>query len=508
MKKSIVAVGVLVVLGGAWVGGSWYTGKVIQSEIEKSLVNAQKYIEQYAPEYKIKMNITDYQRGVFSSQVSYAFDVANGNGSDSVSIAQKISHGPFPLDHFSLSPKLAFSKTELIKQPSLDSFFDMAGGKSPLNVEVLASYDGSSEGKVVIEPLTDKSDGTFKFSGLTLNVAGQVKDGETNFTMTSSPFDMTEHGSQVSYDMAKVAGTQNKSKEYTVDGSLGKLTIAKLGDEGEKEQIILNNLTVKSQGKAGKFDMNLGLINIALQNVTYTINDKPKMVMDGLTAVSNVQEDEKFINQVIDTTIGQLNLEGKNLGSGSMKVKLDRFDGGALQYLNKNSDQLAYLYMAGATSPQGESNLMMNNLMTFLDANPTISITPLTWKNDKGESQIDMALTLMRPASLEFSDMTQLLLNSVKQFNSSTKLSVPMLTEMTKLQYELSGGLSAEDSQTQATASVQQTIDMGIAQKMLSKKDDNTVTSYFNYADGMLDLNGQKMPAEQFINMFMMPGIE
>lgn len=512
MKKSIVAVGVLAVLGGAWVGGAWYTGKMIEGQLQKSLTDAQMYLDQYAPEYNAKLKIADYQRGIFSSQVNYSFEVSDKQQSDSVSVTQKISHGPFPLDNFTLSPKLAFSRTELTKQPSLDSLFEMAGGKSPVTIDILAAYSGDSDVKIVVEPLSDKSNDAFKFSGLTINGEVSVKNDVQHMTMSSSAFKLTDSTSQIEYDAAKIEATQDKNKVYSLDGSLGKLTIVESDEDNGKEQVVLSGFTIKSQGKTGKFDMSLGQVNFGLQNIAYSIDDKSKMVIDNLAIASNAQEDEKFINQTVDTTIGQMQIDGKNLGSGSLKLKLDRFDGKALQYLNKNSNQLTYLFLGGIP-PQNESEqatgaMMLNNLMAFLDANPSINIAPFTWKNDKGESQMDLSLTLMRPASLNAEDMNQILLDSVKQFSSNTKLSVPMLTEITRLQYELSDGLSAQDAQAQAAESVQQLVQMGVAQQLLSQQDENTVTNSFSYADGMIDINGQKMPAEQFINLFMMPGLQ
>ncbi|WP_140918613.1 YdgA family protein [Limnobaculum xujianqingii] len=513
MKKSIVAVGVLIVLGGAWVGGAWYTGKMIQDQVNKSIVDAQTYIDKNAPEYQAKLSVADYQRGIFSSTINYQFEMVDqtneqGPQKDSVTIHQEVSHGPFPLAKFSLIPKLAYSKTELVKQDSLNELFEMAGGKSPLTVDILTSYSGSSDLKLVLEPLTGKDSNTFKFSGLTVDGVAKVLKGEEAVTLTSSPFELNDEGRIVSYDTAKIDVTQNKAQEYQATASVGKFTIA----ETDADQLVMNGLTIKSNGKIGKFDLGVGVSDIELKNVTYTVKQQPKLTIDNLLISSNAQETDKFVNQVVDTTIGQMSIEGKIIGSGSLKLKLDQFDGKALQYLNQNSNQLTYLFLGipAEESAEQAGNMMMNNLMAFLDANPVISIAPFVWKNDKGESQIDMSLTMMKPdpQNMAMEDMSQLLMSSIKSFSSNSKLSIPMLNEQVKINHEISDGLSAEEAQAQATESVQQMVSLGLAQKMISKLDDNTITSSFNYADGVIDLNGQKMPAEQFINLFMMSGME
>ncbi|AWH87356.1 YdgA family protein [Limnobaculum parvum] len=512
MKKSIVAVGVLVVLGGVWVGGAWYTGKMIQGQVNKSIVDAQTYFNKNVPEYQATISVADYQRGVFSSTINYQLEMidqtnAEGPQKDSVTIHQEVSHGPFPLAKLSLIPKLAYSKTELVKQGSLDKLFEMAGGKSPVSIDILTSYSGNSDLKVVLEPLTEKDSNAFKFSGLTIDGVANILKGKEAVTLTSSPFELSDEGRVVSYDTAKIDVSQNKAQEYQATASIGKFTVA----EADTDQLVMNGLTIKSNGKIGKFDLGVGVSDIELKNVTYTVKQQPKLVIDNLLISSNAQETDKFINQVVDTTIGQMSIDGKTIGSGSLKLKLDQFDGKALQYLNQNSNQLAYLFLGVPAEESAEQagNMMMNNLMAFLDANPVISITPLIWKNDKGESQVDMSLTMMKPDSqnMAMEDMSQLLMSSIKSFSSNSKLSIPMLNEQVKISHEISDGISAEEAQAQATKAVQQIVGLGLAQKMINKQDDNTITSSFNYADGVIDLNGQKMPAEQFINLFIMSGM-
>ncbi|HHE0257100.1 TPA: DUF945 family protein, partial [Yersinia enterocolitica] len=49
MKKSLVAVSVIVVLGAAWTGASWYTGKLIEQRMGELVNNANDQIRTLLP---------------------------------------------------------------------------------------------------------------------------------------------------------------------------------------------------------------------------------------------------------------------------------------------------------------------------------------------------------------------------------------------------------------------------------------------------------------------------
>ena len=50
MKKSLVAVGVIVALGVVWTGASWYTGKQLESRIADMIANANSELKRAAPQ--------------------------------------------------------------------------------------------------------------------------------------------------------------------------------------------------------------------------------------------------------------------------------------------------------------------------------------------------------------------------------------------------------------------------------------------------------------------------
>ena len=70
MKKSALALGVIVALGAAWTGGAWYTGKVAETEFARQIQLANKDINQsaYSLGLDVRFDNVYFERGLFSSK--------------------------------------------------------------------------------------------------------------------------------------------------------------------------------------------------------------------------------------------------------------------------------------------------------------------------------------------------------------------------------------------------------------------------------------------------------
>lgn len=79
MKKSVVAVGVIVALGVIWTGASWYTGKQLESRLAEMMAQANSEIKRSAPEAGLELSYQDYKRGVFTSHMQVVVKPVAGN---------------------------------------------------------------------------------------------------------------------------------------------------------------------------------------------------------------------------------------------------------------------------------------------------------------------------------------------------------------------------------------------------------------------------------------------
>ena len=122
MKKSLVAVGVIVALGVVWTGASWYTGKQLESRIADMIANANSELKRAAPQAGVELGYQNYQRGIFSSHLQLVMKPVAGvenpllKQGQSVVFNEAVSHGPFPLAQLkklNLIPSMASVRTTL-----------------------------------------------------------------------------------------------------------------------------------------------------------------------------------------------------------------------------------------------------------------------------------------------------------------------------------------------------------------------------------------------------------
>ncbi|WP_165773118.1 YdgA family protein [Conservatibacter flavescens] len=153
MKKSTLALSVIVVLGAVWSGGAWYTGKKAEAEYQTYLAQVN---EQLKP-YEIQIENATFERGVFSSDVSYSliFD------DTAIPFVGKLYHGPLPLNHlasFDFSPAVFSKVMDVAKNENTQKWFDYAQGKVPLNSDTTVSYSGNTKVKLTFNPAKIEED--------------------------------------------------------------------------------------------------------------------------------------------------------------------------------------------------------------------------------------------------------------------------------------------------------------------------------------------------------------
>ena len=56
MKKTQVAVGVVVALGVVWTGAAWFTGKKLESNMDQMIQNANAQLTAMAPNSRLKVS--------------------------------------------------------------------------------------------------------------------------------------------------------------------------------------------------------------------------------------------------------------------------------------------------------------------------------------------------------------------------------------------------------------------------------------------------------------------
>ncbi|EAM6530669.1 DUF945 domain-containing protein [Salmonella enterica] len=491
MKKTLVAAGVVIALGIVWTGGAWYTGKKLESHLSEMVTQANEQLKRTAPEAGVELSYQNYQRGVFSSHLQLVVkSVAGADNTwlkpgQSIVLDESVSHGPFPLAQLktlNLIPSMASVKTTLVNNDAAKPLFDIAKGDAPFVINTRIGYGGDTRSDISLNPLNYENAGEkVAFSG-----------GE--FQLNAD-----KDGNVVSLSGEAQSGLVDAVNEYN-----------------QKVQLTFNNLKTDGTSKLASFGERVGDQKLTLDKLSIAIEGKEMTVLEGMEIAgkSDLVNDGKTINSQLDYSLNSLKVQNQDLGSGKLTLKVGQIDGEAWHQFSQqyNAQTQALLNQPDVVQhpdlyQQKVTEAFFSALPVLLKGDPVLTLAPLSWKNAKGETTLNLSLFLKDPATTTTQPQTlaQEVDRSVKSLDA--KLAIPMdmavefMTQIAKLE-----GYQQDDAQKLAKQQVQGLSAMGQMFRLTTLKD-NTIASSLQYANGQITLNGQKMPLEDFVGLFGMPAL-
>jgi len=491
MKKTLVAAGVIVALGAIWTGAAWYTGKQLEGRIADMVNQANTEIKNSAPEAGVELAYQSYQRGVFSSHLQLVIKPLAGSQNvwlkpgESVVLNESVDHGPFPfaqLKHFNLIPAMASVKSTLVNNNVSKPLFDMSKGESPFVVDTRIGYGGDTRSDIALKPLNYEKEGEkVAFSG-------------GNFQLSAD-----RDGNEVSLTGEAESGLVDAVNEY-----------------GQKVQVTFNNLKSEGNSKRASFNERIGDQKLSLEKLAISVENKEMAVLEGmvLTAKTDVAKDNKTVNSQIDYTLNSLKIQNQNMGSGKLTLKVGQIDGQAWHQFSQQYNAQTKALMAQPEVMQNPelyqqkaTEAFFSSLPLLLKGEPVITVAPLSWKNDKGETAFNLSLFLKDPAAAtgEPQTLAQEVDRSVKSLDSKLTIPVDMATEFMTQVAKLEGYQDADASKLAA----QQVKGLAAMGQMfrITTLDNNVIATSLQYANGQVTLNGQKMSLDEFVGMFGMPDL-
>lgn len=491
MKKSLVAAGVIVALGVVWTGGAWYTGKQLESRLTQMVADANSQIARVAPQASVVISSQNYQRGLFSSQLELVIKPADGRenpwlkAGQSIVLHEVVDHGPFPLAElksFSLIPSMASVHSTLVNNEVTKPLFDIAKGESPFVVDTRIGYGGDSRSDISLRPLNSEKEGEkVAFSGGDFRLSTD-KDGNT----------------------------------MTFSGQVQSTLVDAVNEYNQRVQVSFNNLKTEGSSELSSFSERLGSQKLTLDKLAIAVENKEMAVLEGmdLNAKSEVAADKKNIDSLIDYTIGSLKVQGQDLGSGKLTLKVGQIDGQSWhQFRQQYTDQTQALMAQPEVIKdpllyqQKAAEAFISALPLLLKGEPVVTVAPLSWKNAKGETAFNLSLFLKDPATntAPAQTLADEVDRNVKSLDS--KLTIPMdmavefMTQVAKLE-----GYQQAEAEKLASQQVKGLAAMGQMFR-ITTLENNTIGASLQYANGQVTLNGEKMSLEEFVGMFGLPAM-
>ncbi|QKJ87095.1 DUF945 domain-containing protein [Paramixta manurensis] len=494
MKKTKIAIGVVIALGVIWTGGAWLTGKQLETHMNELVDNANARLNSVAPDSRLKVSYQNYQRGLFSSTAqlvvqasSQTEDNALLKPGQSVVFNEKIDHGPFPLAQlkkFNLLPGMASVHTELENTDAVKRLFELTNGKSIIQADTRIGYSGATNSDIGLLPVdyqNAQSGERYAWNGGTVNIDSDAQGDKVGF----------------SSDIDSIAITTSKQQ----DGAPVLYTVG----------FTFNGLKLSGDTHLSPEGLRVGDQTIELKKMDATVNGKNAVTLEGLKGTSNFNGENKQVSGQIDYTLDSLKVQDQPLGQGKLSMKLSQFDAQALKTFSENyhNQMTSLLNQPGIGDDplryqEGVRQILAANLPLVLKGDPVVTIAPFSWKNDKGESTFNLALHFRDPATAsgDAQDTAQVFDRVMKTLDGKLVINMPMATELMK-HVAMTEGYKDDDANKLADQQVKGVAAMGQMFKLTTQQDDNIVSS-LQYTGGQVTMNGEKMPLEQFLSRYML----
>ncbi|MFA5490663.1 MAG: YdgA family protein [Candidimonas sp.] len=481
MKKSTAIVGVIVVLGVAYVGTSWYLGKRAEETVVRVVDDANgrlvRALGPHAQGMGVKIEIADYQRGWFSSDVSYVIHTKDDQGEPfTIALSDHMGHGPFPINALKdgkLQPMLAYSQAQLAPTPSTQKWFDAMKSVPPVNAVTRIGFDSSGDTTWNFLPL-DYADDDLRavFSGGSVKVefANDFKDSVASGQFDSFTLTSKEDKEDAVMSNMRIAGTSESIGEGPDDTKVtSRLTVETISlNEESGRTVLANNFGVSFDSERRGQMMDL--------DVRYDLG--------GLT--------------IKDQPLGEF-----SFGFGGRQVHADALTRLASYYEELPGDE------DGSEANQGSSAdreaRIMESLTELLASEPKLSLSPIQWKNSAGDSlaavELDLSKPTQDPAAVGLQAYAA---QAVKRVKLDVSLSKPMAMKAFEQASTLSDdelGLDAATAEELYDAYVQKLQGLELA-----VVDGDIAKSTIVYESNGFNVNGQEVSLPEFMMRVMMLG--
>ncbi|MEQ2024783.1 YdgA family protein [Xenorhabdus szentirmaii] len=526
MKKSLVAVSVIVALGAAWTGASWYTGKKIENHLDSQLAKVNAIIAAQYPKDGndlIELQKKDFKRGIFSSNVTF---VLNSKGSQDeqkgIIFKSDISHGPFPVANvvkFKLAPKLAVIHTELEKNETLKQLFEITKDKSLFTVDTTIGYSKALSFGIDLAPVEHKENNTtFGFPGAKIHIDANNKLDEFSLSIKGGgmAINLPESKSINSLSLKDIdlSATVHMGKDNRLSKFLSTMKGGEIAFNLPREQTIsIKNIGSSSDIKRNQFGSYLGntAYSIGEINLKGFSSDVKDMSIEGIKSSTIISEDKnKNINNQSSYGIDTVKVNDVDLGSINVGAALNHLDGQAHGQLEQ---KLYDFLLQSFKNDKNDIDLLDESiklnadilalLPSLLKHNPQLNM-PVSYKNSKGEGTVNFNFTL-NDLPKDPNDFNGILGNTEKVIRAlskdmslDVKLSESMLVELFSLTSTISGKTDKKAAEENSKKLVNMLLSGFLSENILTK-DGDTIALNFHYDNDKVKFNGKEYSLHQFL---------
>ena len=489
MKKSVVALGVIVALGAVGVGGAWFTGEKAQTEYLRQIELANKQAQALgsSDSFKVVYQNKQFERGFFTSQVEdeVVISLPKEGQVFTIPLSTKLYHGPFPLNQlekFNFVPTMFSAQGVIGKNETTQPLFDFLKSDKPVQYQASTSYSLATKGKVELAAgeMADPHSPQNKISWSNINIGFDIdKDraGKYDMTLDEVTADLGPSSADGdSQDATAVKSVKTKMKGMKLDASFNPTKWAYI-------------YTGKGSYSTESFEM----------TSTDYAGKTTSLIEKGLKATSDISLNGDFVNLKSESAVDSFVLDGKELGKLTNNSELNHIEANAANALieavftvfksvrdDKNvNDEVVSEILSSWVEEHG---------MAIFNNQPQLKLNPVSISDNQGKVSLDLNVALAKDPKFD------LMKGSLyKQFTDfAVHIHVDKATAekiMTQFAPEEDKALIKEKIEEQAKQAAAQNIVVN---------NDKNVTLALVLENGELKLNGQVIPEEQVQGVLFM----
>ena len=489
MKKSAVALGVIVALGAVGVGGAWFTGEKAQTEYLRQieLANKQAQALGLSDSFKVVYKNKQFDRGFFTSQVEdeVVISLPKEGKVFTIPLSTKLYHGPFPLDQltkFNFMPVMFSAQGVIGKNETTQPLFDLLKSDKPVQYQASTSYNLATKGKVELAggELTDPESLGTKVTWSNINMGFDVnKDLAGKYDMTLNEVSATVlpevMEEQDGEDMPK--SITMKMKGMKVEGSYNPTKWAYIYTGNSTS--LIDSFEMATLDYAGK---------------------ESTVVQKGFKAKSDISLDGDFVSAKSENTVDSIAIDGKDFGKLTYNVELNHIEANAINALI----EALFTVFESISDEENSSNEEMvseilsswaeNHGMAIFNNQPQIKLNPMSISNSQGKVSLDLNVALAKDPKFD------LMAGSLYKQFTDFALNIHVDKEMVEKNL---AQFVPEEERALIKAQIEEQAKQAAAQNIVVNNDKN-VTLNLVLEKGGLKLNGQVIPEEQVQGVLFM----
>ena len=473
MNKTTLAIAIPLAIVGASVVGAWYTGTLVEQQLQAAISQANASLTQEAPHLNAQMQLVELEQGLFSSRARYTLSFSLEADAEPLTLAfsDNLEHGPFPPSRLAagkLAPVMAQSHFSLERNELTAPLFDAAGGKSPLTGEVALNYDQSQKGRIDLAALQHThAAGTLRISPASLDFSGSSdrKHISASGQLAEMDFDFAE------------------------------------SNRGGPVSVQLRDLSLQADKQENANGFALGPSSATIKRVMIQASQDQQIELQDAVIEEALTQNGSSLDQSVAYRVGQVRVQEQNVGGVKLALSARHIDEAAFKALKDAYNQLLLSSLEGQEPGSDTEEEFKDLTLALLEGAPVLALDEFSLNTANGQGKATLSFNLRKPAE-DASSPEEMAQSALAALQADIRLDKAVIGDLATVQGTLEGAATgAADAQAiaqQAEMMTEMFSGMALASQWVVE-DGNALRGSLAYADDKVTFNGKAMSVAEFM---------